>query len=93
LILIHFDAAVNHGVGAAKKMHALLSWNPTFYAGNGLNKAIFNELSLEYIGLRQKRYVNDPNDDVFLEGWINRLSRLIDAHVYMQKHPDLILKG
>lgn len=91
IILIHFDAAVNHGVGAANKMLNSLSSNPAHFAGDGLNKALFNELSLEYLGLRQQRYCADPNDDVFLEGWINRLSHLITAHVQLNNQPNAAL--
>lgn len=93
LALIHLDAAINHGVGAAKAMMSQLSLNPHNYAGRGLNKAVFNEMSLEYIGLRQARYVKDPNANVFLEGWDNRLIRIINAHVRLYMNPDKPLTG
>lgn len=91
LTLIHFDAAINHGVNAAKRMKSQLFTNPQFYAGSGLNKGIFNELSLDYLRLRMERYTNDPNEDVFLEGWINRLEKLMKSHVQLWKHPELPL--
>ena len=87
LALIHFDAAVNHGVGAAKQMLAALPSKPRDFAGDGLNKALFNELSLHYLGQRQARYASDKNADVFLEGWVNRLTRLINAHVKLYYNP------
>lgn len=92
LVLIHFDAAINHGVGAASKILKALPANPAYYAGNGLNKAIFNELSIAYIAQRQRRYADDPNADVFLEGWVNRLARLLEAHVQLQFNPNADLK-
>ncbi len=88
LCLIHFDAAVNHGVGAAKSMLAELSRNPDHYQGSGLNKGLFNALAVEYIGLRVHRYAADKNADTFLEGWCNRIARLCAAHKELQLHPE-----
>lgn len=76
---IHFDAAVNHGVGAALSMIRALKPNPFHYEGNGKNAALFSDFFLDYLILRAKRYVTDRNRKKYLEGWINRLIHVHDV--------------
>lgn len=76
LALIHFDAAINHGVGRAGKFLLQLSKNPKHFTGNGLNKTLFYRLCIEYLMLRLEAYNKDPNRKSFLEGWVNRIIKL-----------------
>jgi hypothetical protein len=75
---IHFDAAVNHGVGASLEMLYDLKPNPMYYEGNGKNQALFTDFFLDYLILRAKRYVKDRNRKKYLEGWVNRLIHVHD---------------
>ncbi|SRR5579875_2615334 len=68
LAYIHFDAAVNHGVGEARLLLARSNARPTW-----TNVERF----LEYLRQRQQLYTGDKNFARYGEGWINRLSRLI----------------
>jgi lysozyme family protein len=73
---IHFDAAVNCGIGQAALWLGRLSKNPTAYAGRGQNKTLFLGLCLEYLAMRMIFYTHARNRAVYLEGWINRLARI-----------------
>lgn len=73
---IHFDAAVNHGVGAARLFKMRLPRNPEHFIGNGSNRALFLELFLHYYAQRLRAYNTDRNRATFLGGWINRLLKV-----------------
>jgi surface antigen len=71
LALVHFDTAVNMGVGAAT---ALL--NQARQAGGNNDRAVVDQ----YLQLRENRYRaianNNPTQRVFLQGWLNRNNSL-----------------
>ena len=78
LAYLHFDTAVNCGVGTAYKMLGRLSHNPKHFDGRGgKNRTIFLQLFLEYIAQRLSYYTHCRNRDAFLEGWVNRITHVI----------------
>lgn len=78
LAYIHFDMAVNCGVGAAAKTLRKLSINPKNYDGSGgKNRSVFLQLFLEYTAQRLSYYTHCRNRDAFLEGWVNRVVQVI----------------
>jgi lysozyme family protein len=83
LAYMHFDAAVNQGVGFSLNALKKLSKNPANFEGNGKNEALWLRLLLEYLDIRLKAYNRDRNRKTFLEGWINRLISLIDQDLKM----------
>jgi len=66
LCLVHFDAAVNHGVGAAAKFLARAQGSHEVYLKD--RRAFYHEL------VRRK-----PPMAVFLKGWLNRIAHLEDV--------------
>lgn len=78
LAYIHFDMAVNCGVGAARQTLSKLSLNPKNYDGTGgKNRTVFLQLFLEYLAHRLSFYTHCKNRDAFLEGWVNRMVNVI----------------
>lgn len=78
LAYIHFDMAVNCGVGAASNALRKLSVNPKNYDGTGgKNRTLFLSLFLEYTALRLSYYTHCKKRDKYLEGWINRMVDVI----------------
>lgn len=78
LAYLHFDTAVNCGVGTARKILGRLSHNPKHFDGRGgKNRTIFLQLFLEYIAHRLSYYTHCRNRDAFLEGWVNRIVETI----------------
>lgn len=78
LAYIHFDMAVNCGVGAARNTLGKLSLNPKNYDGKGgKNRSLFLQLFLEYVAHRLSYYTHCRNRDAFLEGWVNRMVNVI----------------
>lgn len=81
LAYIHFDAAVNQGIGWAKKALGSLSKNPFWYDGSGgKNRLLFMGLFLEYVAKRLDRYT-DLNLSLrkrYLSGWVNRIVDVIN---------------
>ncbi len=78
LAYIHFDMAVNCGVGAAASTLKKLSMNPKNYDGTGgKNRSVFLQLFLEYVAHRLSYYTHCRNRDSFLEGWVNRIVNVI----------------
>lgn len=74
LAYLHFDTAVNCGVGTAYKILGRLSANPKHFDGRGgKNRTLFLQLFLEYIAQRLSYYTHCKNRDAFLEGWVNRI--------------------
>jgi len=81
LAFIHFDCAVNQGVGIAKKFLETLSKNPKHYDGRGnKNQLLFLGLYLEYIAKRLDRYTDLRQDlrRAYLSGWVNRIIHVIE---------------
>lgn len=81
LAYIHFDTAVNQGVGFAAKCVFALSAKPSSYEANGKNEALWFKLLIEYLMLRLKAYNKDRNRKAFLEGWLNRMIHLMDQEL------------
>lgn len=78
LAYIHLDAAVNCGTGKAKEWLQKLSHNPYHFDGRGgKNRTLFMTLFLEYTIQRLRFYTKCRDRDVFLEGWINRMSDVL----------------
>ena len=90
LDLIHFDAAVNHGVNRAVKMlQTILRVKPVSgFFGTITEAAVekrleeFGEeyLSAQYLSERLEFYsrivANNPSQQVFYSGWLNRIASL-----------------
>lgn len=77
LAYVHFDAAVNHGVGFAAKCVFGLSKKPSgFEAGEGKNALLWRTLLIEYLMMRLSAYAHDKNWKTFLAGWCNRIVHL-----------------
>lgn len=74
LVYLHFDTAVNLGVGAANQLIHKLSTNPFNFDGTGdKNETLFLRLCMEYMVLRLDYYTHCKNRKAFLEGWVNRM--------------------
>lgn len=84
LAYIHFDTAVNHGVGQSTVFLKRLSHDPSSFEGHGKNNALWLGLCLEYVMHRQRFYTRAKNRKVFLEGWMNRLSDVVDNALKMK---------
>lgn len=79
LAYIHFDCAVNQGVGKSLQLLNKLSANPKYYeADKGKNAELLSGLILEYISMRLDCYSHDRNRKTFLEGWVNRMVGVIN---------------
>lgn len=76
LAYVHFDAAVNHGVGAARSFVSRLTPSPFNYEGGGKNRELFDNLFKQYLNLRERAYRGDPNFKTFGKGWMNRLRHI-----------------
>jgi lysozyme family protein len=82
LSLYVFDAAVNHGLDAAKKMLQDVAGVPQDgIVGPRTLKAIAagKELDIKYLARRALRYFGTRNFDIYGKGWLNRLFRLQEA--------------
>lgn len=76
LAYIHFDCAVNQGVGIAKKFLDSLSPNPRYFDGSGgKNRLMFLKLFMKYVQLRLDRYAHSRKElkAAYLSGWVNRM--------------------
>lgn len=74
---VHFDCAVNQGVGQAAKYLEQLSTDPDYYEGDGKNEALWLKLCQEYIALRLLDYTRYKGWQSFLRGWVNRMAHLL----------------
>lgn len=75
LAYIHFDCAINCGVGAAKGFLERLSEKPWNFTSVGrANLALWIRLYLEYSSFRIVYYTHCKNRKSFLEGWMNRMA-------------------
>lgn len=78
LAYIHFDCAVNCGVGTARRMISKLSVSPFAYDfAGGKNKTLAVKLFHEYRAAREHYYRNCRNRETFLKGWLNRLAAVV----------------
>lgn len=78
LAYLHFDTAVNNGVGAAQRILSRLSVDPRQFDGRGdRNEILFLRLVMEYMVLRLDLYTQCKNRKTFLEGWINRMETVM----------------
>lgn len=73
---IHFDCAVNCGLGAAANCIIKLSKNYKFFEAEGKNVDLWWRLFVEYIVARTQYYVRCKNRKPFIDGWMNRLSHV-----------------
>lgn len=77
LAYIHFDCAVNCGVGAAAGILKKLSVNPKHFDGRGdNNETLFLRLVFEYEIWRFEYYIKNCSKRLkkeYLEGWVNRM--------------------
>lgn len=73
LAYMHFDTAVNCGVGTANIFLGRLSKNPKNYEANGKNEVLWLKLYIEYLSFRMSYYTTIKGGLKFLRGWINRL--------------------
>ncbi len=93
LALMHFDAAVNHGVKRAVQFIQRLSgaivdgeWGPqTLQNVNAMNAK--TALGL-YEKLRRHYYRSRPHFTVFGKGWLNRLARVYASSLALHKQND-----
>ncbi len=63
LKLMHFDAAINHGIGGAKRYYQK-------------SKGDYDKYKLERKNYYNNRVIERPDQKVFHKGWLNRLDRL-----------------
>lgn len=95
---VHFDAAINFGVGGAYKLikrtlgldYRYATWNDNILLM--VDESIDVDVAIEYINVRKdRRYEiikNNPNKKKFLKGWLNRDNHLEDIIVqYYQQQP------
>lgn len=82
LAYLHFDSAIQHGIGIANRFLAALKPQPQFFEGNGKNSFLFNKLFQQYYADRLKYYstiiVRNAKLRVFAAGWLNRMAHLLD---------------
>lgn len=82
LAYIHFDTAVNCGVGGAQHILTALGGNPRSMDGrNGANLGYFRGLLLLYVSHRLRYYTHDCSKEQqahYLPGWDNRLADVIE---------------
>lgn len=78
LAFIHFDAAVNHGVGQSILFMNRMKKNPEYFEGNGKNQALFMAMFIEYTGIRLRFYTRCKTRKIHLEGWVKRMADVCD---------------
>lgn len=79
LAYIHFDAAVNHGIGGAARLLFKLSKNPRYFAAGGKNQELWCRLFDEYLAHRIRHFTRQSEEewDEFGRGWMNRCSDIL----------------
>ena len=82
--LMHFDAAVNHGVGSAIRMLQEAAGTDADGEIGRLTRTAIKGMTTErlldrYAGLRRKRYRSLPHFWRFGRGWLNRVDRTLAA--------------
>ncbi|MBX9667302.1 MAG: hypothetical protein K2X93_06770 [Candidatus Obscuribacterales bacterium] len=83
LAFLHFDTAVNCGIGAAAKCLFRLSKDPRYFEGDGKNLALWFQLSLEYVAHRLHYYTGCKTWAHHGRGWANRLGNVIQESVQL----------
>jgi lysozyme family protein len=79
LAYMHFDAAVNQGVGKSLEFLNSLSKSARHFDGsNGKNKSLFDDLLVEYTIKRIRHYIKCRDRKRYLEGWMKRLADVLD---------------
>lgn len=81
LAYIHFDCAVNQGLGTAEKIIKALSPSPFHYDGSGgKNRLLFLQLFLDYVTMRLKQYTKTKKvlRTEYLSGWVNRVAKVME---------------
>lgn len=76
LCYIHFDSAVNHGMGGAANIMFKLSPKPYNYEGNGKNVLLWLNLFIQYVAYRAIYFTNCETWDTHGKGWIRRLAHV-----------------
>lgn len=76
LCYMHFDTAVNCGVGAAAKIMFKLSPNPKHYEAGGKNKGLWLKLFTQYRDYKKAYYESCDTYWKHGKGWLNRLARV-----------------
>lgn len=75
LSYVHLDTAINCGVNKAQSILGSLAKNAKNFDGDGTaNRALFLELTMEYLSKRLKFYTRCKDRATFLEGWVNRVA-------------------
>lgn len=87
LAYIHFDCAVNCGVGAASSAMIKLTSGAKlpYFEADGKNIDLWWKAFVEYEAARLRYYVRCKNRKPFIDGWINRICDVIDTAI---KLPD-----
>lgn len=84
LAYIHFDNAVNCGVGAAAKIMFQLEPNPKHFEAGGKNKELWEKLFQQYANYRRIYYTQCATYWKHGKGWNNRLNRVIKDGLAMR---------
>lgn len=81
LAYMHFDTAVNCGVGAACASLLKLTWHDKFkyLEAEGKNVDFWWKAYVQYSAARKRYYTRCKNRKPFIDGWVNRLA-LCDDH-------------
>jgi len=76
LAYIHFDCAVNCGVGAASSVliHLTNGNKLPYFEAEGKNAALWEQAFKEYDEARRRYYNRCRDKDRYLKGWLNRLA-------------------
>jgi len=76
LQLIHFDAAVNQGVGASLGFLGKLPKNPRYFKGRGENEHFFLTATFAYFVIRMLDYTFYRQWARYGMGWIRRIGHI-----------------
>lgn len=79
LAYMHFDCAVNCGVGTASSVmiHLIDGAKLPYFAAEGKNIDMWWKAFVGYEEARLRYYTRCRNADTFLKGWVNRISDVL----------------
>lgn len=80
LAYLHFDSAVNHGVGRSSLFLRMCSGFEKFNAvagGPGVNVDFWNDQFYDYLAARLQFYTQIKTWSTFGKGWINRIAGIL----------------